>query len=58
VSKIIGFTLKAEFIRSLGVEPVFVTKTATLWDSSCVNEIRARLVEKLQDDMRKDGDLS
>ena len=51
VSKIIGFTLRADFIKSLGIEPVFVTKNGTLWNEGSVNEIRMKIIEKLKTDM-------
>lgn len=51
LSKIIGFTLKADFIKSLGIEPFCVTKTSTLWNEGCANEVRAKIIEKLKADM-------
>jgi hypothetical protein len=54
ISKRLGFALKADYIRSLGIEPLLVTKTSVLWDAGIVNTIRERLVERLKNDMGGD----
>lgn len=54
ISKRLGFTLKADYIRSLGIEPLLVTKTSVLWDAGIVNTIRERLIERLKNGMEGD----
>ena len=54
IAKRLGFTLKADYIRSLGIEPLLVTKTSVLWDAGIVNTIRERLIERLKGDMEGD----
>jgi hypothetical protein len=54
ISKRLGFALKADYIRSLGIEPLLVTKTSVLWDAGIVNTIRERLVERLKNGMEGD----
>jgi hypothetical protein len=54
ISKRLGFALRADYIRSLGIEPLLVTKTSVLWDAGIVNTIRERLVERLKNGMEGD----
>jgi hypothetical protein len=54
IAKRLGFTLKADYIRSLGIEPLLVTKTSVLWDAGVVNTIRERLIERLKNGMEGD----
>ena len=55
ISKRLGFALRVDFIRSLGVEPYLVTKTSVLWGADSVNAIRAGLIERLKNDMNGAG---
>jgi len=54
IAKRLGFTLKADFIRSLGVEPLLVTKTSVLWDAGVINTIREKLIDRLKNGMEGD----
>jgi len=54
IAKRLGFTLKADYIRSLGIEPLLVTKTSVLWDAGVVNTIRERLIERLKNGIEGD----
>jgi len=55
IAKQLGFTLKADYIRSLGIEPFLVTKTSVLWDAGVVNTIRERLIDRLKNDISGAG---
>ena len=51
IAKRLGFTLSVNFILSLGIEPLLITKTSVLWRVESVNAIRLALIEILKSDI-------